>query len=111
MVSGKCCRGVSPNTICKTWFTSQNSVQIVVSGGCCESVSRHGLLDTVKEHIVNLSLQMFRKRVGEQRGLAPGKPSFARDAGLFTAPWFLCPPFRRRGDIFWETFLLCFGPC
>ena len=40
--------------------------------------------------------QKFRKGVGGQRGLARGNPSFARDSGVFSVPFFLCP-FRRRG--------------
>ena len=52
--------------------------------------------------------QKFRKGVGGQRGLARGNPSHARDSGLFSVPFFLCP-LRRRRTHFWRTFLALFG--
>ena len=52
--------------------------------------------------------QKFWKGVGGQRGLARGNPSKARDSGLFSVPFFLCP-LRRRGTHFWGTFWALFG--
>ena len=51
--------------------------------------------------------QKFRKGVGGQRGLARGSPSKARDSGLFSVPFFLCPLRRRRTNFrrtFWTLF-------
>ena len=53
-------------------------------------------------------IQKFRKGVGGQKGLARRNPSYARDWGLFSAPFFLSP-LRRRGTHFWRTFWVCFG--
>ena len=47
--------------------------------------------------------QRFRKGVGGQSGLARGDPSYARNSGLFSVPFFLCP-LRRRETHFWRTF-------
>ena len=55
-----------------------------------------------------LVFRSFENGVGGQRGLARGNPSCARDSGLFSAPFFLCP-LRRRGTRFWRTFLALFG--
>ena len=52
-------------------------------------------------------LQKFRKGVGRQRGLARGNPSCARNSGVFSVPFFLCP-LRRRGTHFWRTFWVFF---
>ena len=52
--------------------------------------------------------QKFRKGVGEQRGLARGNPSKARDSGLFSVPFFLYP-LRRMGTHLWRTFWALFG--
>ena len=54
--------------------------------------------------------QKFRKGVGEQRGLARGNPWKARDSGLFSVPFFLCP-LRRRGHISGEFFGLFWAVC
>ena len=35
--------------------------------------------------------QRFRKGVGGQKGLARGDPLYARNSGLFPAPFFPCP--------------------
>ena len=49
---------------------------------------------------------------GLQKGVGgQGNPSYARDSGLFSAPFFLCPPLRERGRDSGGQFLLCFGPC
>ena len=52
--------------------------------------------------------QKFRKGVGGQRGLAQRNPSKARDLGLFSVPFFLCP-LRRMVTHFWRTFWALFG--
>ena len=52
--------------------------------------------------------QKFRKGVGGQRGLARGNPSYARDSGLFSIPFFLCP-LRRRGTHLWSLFFFLLG--
>ena len=52
--------------------------------------------------------QKFRKGVGRQKGLARRNPSYARDWGLFSAPFFPCP-WRRRGTHFWRIFWTVFG--
>ena len=52
--------------------------------------------------------QKFRKGVGRQRGLARGNPSYTRDSGLFSVPFFLCP-LTRRGTNFWRTFWALLG--
>ena len=53
-------------------------------------------------------VQKFRKGVGGQRGLARRNPSKARDLGLFSVPFFLCP-LRRMGTHFWRPFWALFG--
>ena len=48
--------------------------------------------------------QKFRKGVGGQRGLTRGNHSYARDSGLFSVPFFLCPlgeGGHNSGDLFW----------
>ena len=52
--------------------------------------------------------QKFRKGVGGQRGLARRNPSCARDSGLFSVPFFLCP-LEEGGTHFWRTFLVLSG--
>ena len=52
--------------------------------------------------------QKFRQGVGGQRGLAWRDPLKARDSGLFSIPFSLCP-LRRRGTHFWRTFGVLFG--
>ena len=56
----------------------------------------------------NAQFRKFRKGVGGQRGLARRSPSKARDWGLFSVPFFLCP-LRRIGTHFWRTFGALFG--
>ena len=56
--------------------------------------------------------QKFRKGVGGQRGLARGSPSKARDSGLFSVPFFLCPlSLGEGGQISGELFGLFLGVC
>ena len=58
-----------------------------------------------RSKLLNLN-QKFRKGVGGQRGLARRHPSYARDSGLFSAPFFLQKgPSWENGDTFLENFL------
>ena len=55
--------------------------------------------------------QKFRKGVGGQRVLARRNPSKARDLGLFSAPFFLCPLRRMGSHTSGELFGLSLGVC
>ena len=54
--------------------------------------------------------QKFREGVGWQRGLARGDPSYAKDSGLFSAPFFLWPPREKEAHNSEESFLQFFRP-
>ena len=54
--------------------------------------------------------QRFRKGVGGQRGLARGKPSCARDSGIFSASFFLFLPKEKVDTILANNFCSIWGP-
>ena len=77
----------------------------VRSKSVCEHGSKTFVCQQELEPLDSPLNQRFRKGVGGQRGLARGNPSCARDSGLFSVLFFLCP-LRRRGTHFWRTFWL-----
>ena len=123
-------RGWGPGGLClinpsqELWLPSayhcvdDNSQQGAIKLPLCVRVSiAPGLLDAAHQKqpiFTNVPTfreklnQKFRKGVGGQRGLARGNPLKARDSGLFSVPFLLCP-FRRRGTNFWRTFWALFG--
>ena len=50
-----------------------------------------------------------RKGVGRQRGLAHGNPSHTINSGLFSAPFFLCPPYELENTMLGDIFCCTLG--
>ena len=58
-------------------------------------------------------VRSFEEGLADRRGLERGNPSKARDSGLFSVPFFLCPPRRKRihfWDFFWLFLVVCLLP-
>ena len=92
---------------CSSLFSASPKGQGQTTAIYCKNGEFHS--DPVcTDPIKNFPIQNFRKGFIGQRGLARGHPSKARDSGLFSAPFFLCP-LKRTGTHFWKTFWAPFG--